>query len=243
MKRLKRVALCFVMAGLGVAAYAQSNAPMNTMIVARSGIVEIQRGGGWVPLGASDPVNMGDRIRTGSGSSAAIQIEPGKIVTLREGSQIQIRGANGMPLVHLDSGDMKVFSASDIQVSAKDTVLETAERPLDMELGFQGDRLNVMVLGGAVRNGQVVIRGIQNLDARTFTANSANVLSQRNGYQVVYPNVTIYPYFYFRNSTQGSIVPPTVLNPTNPGYRPTQIVPPMTDPIRPPVQRPPGNFK
>jgi hypothetical protein len=56
------------------------------------------------------------------------------------------------------------------------------------------------------------------------------------------PNQTfyVYPYVSLGNAdpNAGAIVPPVVNNPTNPGYRPTQIVPPMSDPIRVPVTQP-----
>ena len=40
---------------------------------------------------------------------------------------------------------MKVFSATDIQVAAKDTIFQSVEHPLDMQVGVQADRLNLMV--------------------------------------------------------------------------------------------------
>ena len=242
MTSLKILGFCILIAGFSALAMAQSSPQANTMLVARSGSVEIQRGSGWAPLALSERVNAGDRVRTGAGSSAAIQIEPGKIITLKEQSEIQLRSSNGSQQVRLDAGSMKVFSATDMQVAAKDTVLESAERPLDMEVGLQGDRLNVTVLGGAVRNGSVVIRGIQDPGTRTYTADGVNGRQQQHGgYQVVYPTISVFPYFFYGNGNQGTgaIVPPTVMNPMHPAYRPTQIVPPMSDPIRVPVQQNP----
>ena len=133
---------------------------------------------------------------------------------------------------------MKVFSATDIQVAAKDTIFQSVEHPLDMQVGVQADRLNLMVLSGAVRDGALTIRGAEDTSMRTYTANGHSL---RHGYSYpysgLYSNFYIYPYFMHGNPGTGGIVPPTVFNPTHPGYRPEQIVPPMSDPIRVPIQR------
>jgi hypothetical protein len=139
---------------------------------------------------------------------------------------------------------MKVFAASDgrdnrenILVAAKDTLLESAERPLDMEIGYQADKLNLTIFNGAVRNGPMTIRGGGNQDA-TVRTHTAGRTHER---QVIVPNANfyVYPYFLYGypDPNAGKIVPPVVNNPTNPGYRPTQIVPPMSDPLRVPVTK------
>src|SRR5437762_11355574 len=138
---------------------AQGNLSANARLVARIGMVEVQRGNVWLPIAPGDLLNAGERIRTANGSSAAIEAGPGKVITLNEHSEVEIRESSGSALVQLASGSMKVFATSDIQVAAKDTMLESAERPLDMELGYQGDRLNLTVFNGAVRNGAMTVRG------------------------------------------------------------------------------------
>src|SRR5262249_20203510 len=138
---------------------AQVTASVNARLAIRSGVVEVQRGNTWQAIGAGERLNPGERIRTAKGSSAALEIGPGKIITLNEQSQVLIGQSNGTPIVELESGSMKVFAASDIQVAAKDTMLESTDRPLDLELGYQADSLNLTVFNGAVRNGAVIIRG------------------------------------------------------------------------------------
>ena len=220
---------------------AQSNAQSAARLVARSGMVEIQRGTAWTAVNPGEIVNAGERVRTGTNSSAAIELGPGKIITLSERTEVQVRQGDGAPIVQLETGNMKVVSAEIIQVAAKETVLESIERPVDMELGYQADRLNLTVITGAVRHGLVTIRGAQDSSKRTFTANGRWGV-QANAY--TYPGVYFYPYVIYANPNgflpqvpaqpQGT-VPPVVLNPTHPGYRPEQVVPPMTDPLRPPV--------
>jgi hypothetical protein len=204
-------------------------------VAAGGGLVEVQRNNVWTQIQTGEQVNIGERVRTGTFSSAVLELSPGKMITLGEETEVQLRDSNGSPLVRLESGAMRVFSATDIQVAARDTMLESVERPLDMQVGFQADRLSLMVFSGAVKNGAMTIRGMQDPGARTYTAGGHWV--HRGGtQQPVYSNFYIYPYFPYGYSGNTTIVPPTVTNPTNPGYRPDQIVPPMTDPIRPPVQ-------
>jgi hypothetical protein len=217
---------------------AQPASPLNPRLVIRSGLVEVQRGNTWLPVSLGDSLTAGDRIRTASGSTAALEVGPGKVITLNEQSQVQV-GQSPAPIVQLESGSMKVFSASDIQVSAKDTILESDASPLDLELGYQADKLNLTVFNGAVRTGPMIIRGgNQDPTVRTYTANG--VSSRRNQNIIANPTFYIYPYFMYGypDPNAGRIVPPVVRNPTNPGYRPTQIVPPMSDPIRVPVTQP-----
>ncbi len=201
-------------------------------LAAGGGLVEVQRNNVWTEIQPGEQVNIGERVRTGSFSWAAIDLAPGKVITLSQETEVQVRDSNGSPLVRLESGIMRVFSAADIQVAARDTMLESVERPLDMQVGFQADRMNVMVFSGAVRSGAMTIRGMQDPSVRTYTAGGH--WRYRGDTPPTYSNFYIYPYFPYGYSGNTTIVPPTVLNPTNPGYRPDQIVPPMTDPIRPP---------
>jgi FecR protein len=223
--------------GVGVLT-AQSTPAPTARLVIRSGLVEVQRGNVWKPIAAGEPVNPGERIRTGSGSRAAVEIEPGKVVTLNELSEIQIQLAPSAssPLVQLESGSMKVVSASNIQVAAKDTKLESTDRPVDLELGYDADKLNLTIFNGSVRNGPMVINGgNQDPNVRTYTAGTRPQFEITD--DVPIPTFYVYPYFLYgnRDPNEGKIVPPVVNNPTNPAYRPTQIVPPMSDPIRVPV--------
>jgi FecR protein len=238
----------FIAAASATLLIAQSPAVPDARLAIRSGIVEVQRGNIWVPITISEPLRAGERIRTGSGSLAAIEFGQGKVVTLNEQSVVQIGpigstgSSGGAAIVQLENGSMKVFSTSDIQIAAKDTTLETADRPVDLELGYQSDKLNLTVFSGAVRNGSMIIHGgNDDPTVRTYTANRNLRRNDSYGQQIVVdPTFYVYPYFMYGNPNPnaGRIVPPVVNNPTNPGYRPTQVVPPMADPIRVPVTQP-----
>ena len=216
---------------------AQQNSSARLAI--RTGLVEVQRGNIWLPITLGDFLRPGESVRTAAGSTAAISVGNDGVVALNERSQIQIGQSNVAPVVQLESGSMKVFSTEEMLVAVKDTVLEAAERPLDMELGYTADKLNLTVFSGAVRNGAMTIRGgVQDPRVRTLNANSRS--AQRNGAAVPNPTLYVYPYFLYGSPipNDGRIVPPVVTNQTNPGYRPTQIVPPMSDPLRVPVTKP-----
>ena len=239
---MKKLALPLFIAVFGAAALqAQSLSEPNVKLVIRSGLVEVQRGNIWFPMTLGDVLRTGEHVRTANGSTAALQIGPESVVTLNEQSVVTIgqRASDGSAVVELERGSMKVFAPSDILVAAKDTMLESAERPLDLELGFQADKVNLTIFNGAVRNGSMIIRGgNQDPTMRTYVANGR---SSREGENVlVNPTYYVYPYFLYGNPdpNAGRIVPPVVNNPTNPGFRPTQVVPPMSDPIRVPVTKP-----
>lgn len=248
---LKPAAIWVLVTALSIATLnGQSSTTRIPRLAIRSGLVEIQRGNEWSPASLGESLNPGERIRTASRSTAALDMGPGRVVTLNEQSVVkigQVSPSDASPIVELESGSMKVFSAADIQVSAKDTILESAAQPLDLELGYQADKLNLTVFNGAVRNGPVIIRG-ENQDAnvRSNTTNGMDrrrengVPWRRNGDIIADPSFYIFPYFLYGTAdpNEGKIVPPVVNNPTNPGYRPTQIVPPMSDPIRVPVTKP-----
>src|SRR5262249_26099781 len=154
-------------------------------------------------------LNPGDHIRTAAGSIAAMVLPEDRVITISESSQVALGDSNSAPIVQLESGSMKVFSPSDILVAAKDTLLQTADKPLDMELGYQGDKLNLTVFNGAVREGSITIRG-GNQDARTRTITADSRSARRNDVIVPNPNFYIYPYFLYgnRNPNDGRIVPP-----------------------------------
>jgi hypothetical protein len=237
---MKKLRLSIFVAILSAATLkAQAPPAVNAKLAIRSGIVEVQRGNVWLPIGAGERISAGERIRTSKASSAALEIGPGKLVTLTELSQVLIGQSNGTPIVELEGGSMKVFASSDIQVAAKDTRLESADRPLDLELGYQADKLNLTIFNGAVRNGPVIIRGNEDPNTRTRPPYGPDP-SRRPDNVVEYPTYYVYPYFLYGrpDPNEGKTVPPVVNNPTNPGYRPTQIVPPMSDPIRIPVTKP-----
>jgi hypothetical protein len=225
----------------GVAVLNAQPAPRSARLAIRNGLVEVQRGNGWVPIVSGDTLNTGERIRTGSGSSAAIELGAGKVVTLTELSQMQLGASNTSLVPQIENGSMKVFSSSQIQVAAKDTILESVNPPVDLELGYQSGNLNLRVFNGAVKNGAMTIHGenLESFSSRTVTAGRSSPQQP-----AITPNPAsfyIYPYFLYGRpgaSNDGAIVPPVVNNPTNPGYRPTQVVPPMSDPLRVPVVKP-----
>jgi hypothetical protein len=207
---MNRVSAAALIALIGSATlHAQVGASSSARLAVSSGIVEVQRGTVWSPIRAGETLNPGERIRTSNGSWAAVEFDPNKIITLTERTEIEVRPSNGAPVVQLETGSIKVFAASDLQIAARDTILETAERPLDMELGYQGDQLNLTVFNGAVRNGSITVRGNQETstsNVRTYSAGTHRP-DYSNG-AGVYPNVYVYPYFMYGNRTPNQGRPP-----------------------------------
>jgi len=213
---------------------AQSLSETNAKLVIGSGVVEVQRGNLWGPIAVGETVYAGERIRTAKASSAALEIASGKVITLNELSQILVSMSNMSPCV-LESGSMKVFSTPDTQIAAKDSALQSGDPSVDPASGYTADQQNLNVFSGPTHNGPVVTRR-GNPDP-TMLPNLEDGPPQNQGGIIANPIFYVFPYFFYGNHdpNAGAIVPPVVNNPTHPAYRPTQIVPPMSDPIRVPV--------
>ena len=182
--------------------HAQAGPSSSARLAVSSGIVEVLRGTVWSLIQAGEALNPGEHLRTSNGSWAAVEFDPNRIITLTERTEIEVGTSNVAPIVQIDAGSIKVFAASDVQIATKDTILETTERPVDMELGYQGDQLNLTVFNGAVRNGSITVRANQETNTsnvRTYSAGSHRP-DYANG-AGVYPNVYVYPYFMYGNRT------------------------------------------
>ena len=236
MNILGKFGFLMVIAGLGASTvHAQSAATLS----GRIGTVEVQRGGAWTEARFSEEISPGERVRTGDRSSAAVELGPGKVATLAENTEIEVRDGAGSLSVRLVSGNMRVVSASDIQVSARDTTPESAARPLDLDLGSH--KLNLTITG---RTGPIIIRG----DEKSTKRGSQPEVNPSQygipfGYSNMYGNPFGFSGFYTYPFVFGNpgFVQPTIQNPYS-GITPGQIIPPMTDPLRPPVHFPITTF-
>jgi hypothetical protein len=63
------------------------------ILIAASGTVEVQRNNVWTPIAAGAQINAGERVRTGAGSSATLDLGSGTMITLNQSSEIQVHQA------------------------------------------------------------------------------------------------------------------------------------------------------
>src|SRR2546428_13884070 len=82
------------------AASAQSNARLTAGI----GTVEVQRGGVWLQLGPGEAINSGERVRHAGGSSASLELVPGRVISPAERTEIGVGPWNGVVDVRLGTG-------------------------------------------------------------------------------------------------------------------------------------------
>lgn len=139
------------------ALYAQSG----PRLAVRNGAVEVLRNNQWVPLMPGEAVNSGEKIRTGSDSSASIELDSGQVITLSSNSEVQLADTN----------------------------------------------------------------------KHTYVAGGGRLLPPVSA---ICPNNYFYPYVIYGNL--GVQAQPFA------GYAPSQVIPPMTDPLRPPVHYPVNPF-
>src|SRR5947209_3505993 len=102
--RMRKLAFALFLGAFSVAAlYAQLAASAPARLLASNGIAEVQRGNVWVPIAPGALLSPGERVRTGRGSTAVVEAGAGRVITLNEGSQAQVRDSNGSSIVQLES--------------------------------------------------------------------------------------------------------------------------------------------
>src|SRR5213592_4647272 len=140
MRNLRQFGFLLLVAGWSVGTLsAESFATLS----GRIGTVEVQRQGAWMQARFSEQISPGERVRTGNRSSAAIELGGGKVATMAENTEIEVRDGGGDSLnVRLASGNMRVVSASDNPVSARDSTPQSAPWPVDLDVHNQADTLN-----------------------------------------------------------------------------------------------------
>lgn len=198
----------------------------NATLSARAGIVEILRTGAWQPAESGDAIVSGERIRTGSRSSAALQLASGKVVTLSEKTEVELSDVNGSPGLKVQTGHMKVVSDGSVETEASNTAAQVSE-PSNTELDRLPQNLNITVITGGMQDSAPFIRRATPVVAPP--AYGTSLFPNSN-----YPTYYVYPYFSYGNP---GLIQNNLRNPYS-GIRPGQIVPPMTDPLRPPVHFP-----
>jgi hypothetical protein len=72
-----------------VATYAQT-----ARVSSQTGTAEVMRNNQWMPLVPGDSINSGEKVRTGSDSTAAIMMSSGQVLTLSSNSEIQLVDTN-----------------------------------------------------------------------------------------------------------------------------------------------------
>jgi hypothetical protein len=78
------------------------------ILIAASGTVELQRNGVWGPIAPGAQINDGERVRTGVGASATLDLGSGTIISLSQASEIQVQQTKD-PSVRSYTADARVF--------------------------------------------------------------------------------------------------------------------------------------
>jgi len=61
------------------------------ILIAGSGMIEVQRNNVWLPIAPGAQINDGERVRTGVGSTATLDLGSGTIISLSQASEIQVQ--------------------------------------------------------------------------------------------------------------------------------------------------------
>jgi len=84
------------------------------ILIAGSGTVEVQRNNAWVQIAPGAQINDGERVRTGVGSSAMLDLGQGIMITLSQASEIQVRETKD-PNVRTYTADARSFHQDFVQ--------------------------------------------------------------------------------------------------------------------------------
>jgi hypothetical protein len=82
------------------------------ILIVSSGTVEVQRNNAWVQIAPGAQINDGERVRTGVGSSATLDLGSGTMITLSQASEIQVRESKD-PNVRTYTADARSFHPGD----------------------------------------------------------------------------------------------------------------------------------
>ncbi len=78
------------------------------ILIASSGTVEVQRNNVWAQIAPGAQINDGEKVRTGVGSSAMLDLGQGTMITLSQASEIQVRETKD-PNVRTYTADARSF--------------------------------------------------------------------------------------------------------------------------------------
>jgi hypothetical protein len=78
------------------------------ILIAASGTVEVQKNNVWTAIAPGAQINDGERVRTGAGSSAMLDLGAGTMITLSQSSEIQVRQMQD-PNVRTYTADARSF--------------------------------------------------------------------------------------------------------------------------------------
>ena len=85
---------------------------LGILITAAGGTVEVQRNNAWVPVAAGAQINDGEHVRTGAASTATLDLGSGMLITLSQGSEIQVHQVQDSN-VRTYTADARSYYASD----------------------------------------------------------------------------------------------------------------------------------
>jgi len=201
-------------------------------LTGRIGTVEILRNGAWVAAMAGDEVAPGEHVRTGRQSSAALQLGKGKVITLSELTEVEVQ-ANSSLSLKLETGRMKVVSDGNPQVATNHVPPEPRQEPADAAPGAKDNDRNITI---------IVNNNGANPAVSPYTPPAPTIPRYGDGLT----NSTFYSFPFFPSFGSPVFIPNVVQGPEFhgdfPGNRPGVVVPPMTDPLRPPVHFPISPF-
>lgn len=181
------------------------------------GRIEVVRQNASSPAVPNQSLMEDDRVRTGNGSFATLELAPGARVVLGEQTEVELRSSQTDIRVSLERGTIKVFSNSRMAVITKDGEFSNAGGILEMDLNYRDSKLTIAIADGSVNTtgltSNIVFAATNASSAsRTYVAGGRQGGPLASGSCGAQSNCNFYPYSVYVN--------PNAFMPIVPGYAP-----------------------
>jgi hypothetical protein len=227
------LALSILVAGsVAVTAHAQSYGH----IISAGGRIEMASEASSEWRGPNLTISNGEKLRTGQAAFASVALGEGKALSLGENTEVHFRQFGASPRVRLERGKLRVIGNFAIVIETAQGELSSPGGMLEAEIEASDTAVQTTLLRGSLKT--------SGSSAMTFRAAAeANRTITAGGRQQTFPNVLGSQNIPYQNLVvyAGYVCMPNTFGANAPGY-PGQIVPPMSDPLRPPVHYPANPF-
>ena len=196
MGRFQRLGFFVVCLGLcGGAADAQAR------LTSGGGRIEVVRQNAPVPAVPNQLLLENDRLRTGNGSFATLELAPGNRIILREQTEVELLNIQTDLRISLERGAVKVLSNSQMVVMTKDGQFSNGAGALEMDLSYRDTKLTLAVASGSVNaaglTSNVAFAAVNNSPAtRTYVSGGHHNRIFAASSQPAYGAWYAYPYIY-----------------------------------------------
>jgi hypothetical protein len=206
-----KIIICNLVSALGVlvmlAGAGPATAEAQARLMSGGGRIEVIRQGASAQAMRNQMFLENDRLRTGPGAFAWLDLGMGSRAVLSENTEVELQAAVGSIRVLFVGGTLRMVSSAPMTVATGDGEFASVGGFLDMKLSYQEARLTFAIAKGSVNTigltPNVTVASAEDKAVRTY-------ISGRHSYHKFdpvphrkYPNLNIYPNAFFSPRPRG----------------------------------------